>query len=93
MTKRTSIEVVNKIDAIARSRGCEVEQIALSMERGEASLIFLHTAREVYSAHSYCWFDDEELRDQTHWGAYDLNIDGARRVWTEKARRFMEGWN
>ena len=53
MTNRTSIEVINKIDAIARSRGCEVEQIAISMERGEASLLFLHTDSEVYSAHSY----------------------------------------
>jgi len=93
MTNRTSIEVINKIDAIARSRGCEVEQIAISMERGEASLLFLHTDSEVYSAHSYCWFDGEELPRSTFWGAYDLNLDGARRVWTEKARQFMQGWS
>lgn len=86
------IEVINKIDSIARARGCEVEQVAISMERGEAALVFYSPRSELYSSHSYAWFDGEELRDQTHWGAYDLTLDGARRVWTEKARRFMEGW-
>lgn len=87
-----TIQVVNKLDAIARSRGCEVEQVAISLERREAALIFLHKDSEVYSAHSYSWWDGEALPNSTHWGAYDLNLDTARKVWAEKSRQFMEGW-
>ena len=87
-----SIQVVNKLDAIARARGCEVEQVAISLESREASVIFLHPEAETYSAHTYTWWDGEELPNSTHWGAYDCNLDMARKVWAEKSRRFMEGW-
>lgn len=87
-----TIEVVNKLDAIARSRGCEVEQVAISLERREAAIILMHKDSEVYSAHSYSWWDGEALPNSTHWGAYDLNLDTARKVWAEKSRHFMQGW-
>ena len=89
---KSTIEVVNKLDSIARARGCEVEQVSISLDKREAAVIFLHPDREVYSAHSYGWWDTEEMPSYTYWGSYDLNLDGARRVWAEKSRRFMEGF-
>lgn len=91
MTTNT-LKVVQTVDAIARARGCEVEQVAISLDKREAALIFFHPDREVYSAHSYGWWDTEEMPSHTYWGSYDLNLDGARRVWAEKSRRFMEGY-
>ena len=87
-----TIEVIGKLDAIARARGCEIEQVSISLERREAAIIFINKESEVYSAHSYTWWDGEALPNNTHWGAYDLNLDTARKVWAEKSRRFMEGW-
>lgn len=91
MTTNT-LNVVQALDSIARSRGCEVEQVAISLDKREAAVIFLHTDSEVYSAHSYGWWDTESMPKNTYWGSYDLNLDGARRVWAEKSRRFMEGF-
>ena len=88
----STFEVVKKLSEIATARGCTLEQVAVSLERGEAAAIFYSDRAETYQAHSYAFFCDEPLRDHTHWGAYDLDLDGARRVWTEKARRFMQGW-
>jgi hypothetical protein len=87
-----AIKVINQIDSIARGRGCEVEQVAISIDKREASVIFFHTDREVYSAHSYGWWDTEDLPNHTYWGSYDLTLDSARRIWAEKSRRFMEGY-
>lgn len=87
-----TLQVVQTVDAIARARGCEVEQVSISLDKREAALIFFHPDREVYSAHSYGWWDTEEMPSHTYWGSYDLNLDGARRVWAEKSRRFMEGY-
>ena len=91
MTTNT-LNVVQALDSIARSRGCEVEQVAISLDKREAAVIFLHTDSEVYSAHSYGWWDTDPMPKNTYWGSYDLNLDGARRVWAEKSRRFMEGF-
>ena len=60
MTTNT-VKVVQTVDAIARARGCEVEQVAISLDKREAALIFFHPDREVYSAHSYGWWDTEEM--------------------------------
>jgi len=88
----STFEVVKKLSEIATARGCTLEQVAVSLERGEAAAIFYSDRAETYSAHSYAFFECEDLRSHTHWGAYDLNLDGARRVWAEKCRRFMEGF-
>ena len=87
-----TIKVVSQLDSIARGRGCSIEQVAVSIDKREAAVIFWHDDKEVYSAHSYGWWDTEEMPRHTYWGSYDLNLGGARRVWAEKSRRFMEGF-
>ena len=87
-----TIDIIGKLDAIARGRGCEIEQVSISLERREAAIIFISKETDVYSAHSYTWFDGEALPSCTHWSAYDLNLDTARKVWAEKSRQFMQGW-
>lgn len=87
-----TMEVISKLDAIGRGRGCEIEQVSISLERREAAVIFISKETEVYSAHSYSWFDGEALPSSTYWGAYDCNLDMARKIWAEKSRQFMQGW-
>ena len=87
-----TMDIIGKLDTIARARGCEVEQVSISLERREAAVIFISKQSDVYSAHSYTWWDGEALPSSTHWGAYDLNLDTARKVWAEKSRQFMQGW-
>ena len=86
---KSTIEVVNKLDEIAHSRGCEIEQIAVSLNKTEAAVIFKHNGRDVYSVHSYFWFTGEPLRNFTDHGSYDCDLATARRVLTRKARYFM----
>lgn len=87
-----AIKIINQIDSIARGRGCTVEQVAISLDKREAAVIFFHDDSEVYSAHSYGWWDTEDLPRNTYWGSYDLNLDSARRVWAEKSRHFTQGY-
>lgn len=86
---KSTIQVVNKLAQIAHGRGCEIEQIALSLDKTEAAVIFRTKGTKTYSAHSYFWFDGEPLGNNTCHGSYDCDLPTARRVLTRKARYFM----